>query len=196
LRASSKLVQHIVGVTATSNSSAKTYDTFIEFGGATGVAVKMKRMRVGYGGGQESAGVDNNFMIQVQRYTTTSTTTPLSLNFSPLGTYTQGSAGNNPTVSGTEAGSIWTVRNAALSGSVTAPTSLTCKVKNAATAFSLGTTTLQLVDEISPNGRALYEWLARDDDDMIVSQVAGYIAVGLYSQTASQVFTVTCDFII
>lgn len=69
----------------------------------------------------------------------------------------------------------------------------TVKIKNGTTAFALGTTT-EIVDQIAPNGRALYEWIARDDDDMIVTKPGEYFAVVISSPIASQTFTVSCDF--
>lgn len=69
----------------------------------------------------------------------------------------------------------------------------TCKVKNGTTALALGTTNVTIVDQISINGRALYEWLARDDDDMIVVKPASLFSVVLQSGVASQKFTVSVD---
>lgn len=69
----------------------------------------------------------------------------------------------------------------------------TAKVKQTTTAMALGTTNVTIVDQISPNGRALYEWLARDDDDMIVVKPASLFAVVIASAVASQKFTVSVD---
>ena len=69
----------------------------------------------------------------------------------------------------------------------------TCKVKTTTTALALGTTNVTIVDQISVNGRALYEWLARDDDDMIVVKPASLFAVVLQSGVVSQKFTVSVD---
>ncbi len=71
----------------------------------------------------------------------------------------------------------------------------TTKVKAGATALALGTTNVTIIDLISVNGRALYEWLARDDDDMFVTKTAGFFAVVLQSAVASQLFTVTIDWV-
>jgi hypothetical protein len=71
----------------------------------------------------------------------------------------------------------------------------TCKIKTTTTALALGTTTVQTLDIISPNGRALYEWLARDDDDMVVVKPAGLFGIVLASAVASQKFTVSCDWV-
>ena len=69
----------------------------------------------------------------------------------------------------------------------------TAKIKSAATACVLGTTAVVIVDLVSINGRALYEWLARDDDDMIVVLPAACFCVGIQSAVASQLFTCTVD---
>ena len=69
----------------------------------------------------------------------------------------------------------------------------TCKIKTTTTALALGTTNVTIVDQISVNGRALYEWLARDDDDMIVVKPASLFAVVIQSGVVSQKFTVTVD---
>lgn len=73
--------------------------------------------------------------------------------------------------------------------------STTVKIKNGTTALALGTTNVETLDIISPNGRALYEWLARDDDDMIVVKPASFFAVVIASAVVSQKFTVTVDWI-
>lgn len=69
----------------------------------------------------------------------------------------------------------------------------TGKVKTTTTALALGTTNVTIVDQISVNGRALYEWLARDDDDFIVVKPASLFAVVIASGVASQKFTVSVD---
>jgi hypothetical protein len=77
----------------------------------------------------------------------------------------------------------------------TAVTALsTVKIKATTTAFALGGTT-EIVDQISLNGRAVFEWIARDDDDMIVTKLGEYFAVVISSAVASQLFTITCDFV-
>lgn len=178
------MVQYVVGVTATSNSVANTQDVFIELACATSQVIKIKRVRVGFGSGTQTAGVDNSFLVQFYRYTTTSTTTPTTLAY-PASVST----------SGLSAGNFWTARSPAnaLTSHVTS-----AKVKNGATAYTLGTGSIQLVDQIAPNGRALYEWLARDDDDMIFTvgaAAAECFAVAITSPVASQVFTMTLDYI-
>lgn len=177
----------VAGVTATSNSTANTQDLFLEIGGTTVATLKVKRVRVGFGSGTQSAGIDNSFLIQFYRYDTSTAGAPSSLTYSPDG------AGSSTSTSGLSAGSFWTSRNP--NYGTTVPAGLTCKVKNGSTALVIGTTDVQIVDQIAPNGRALYEWLARDDDDMILTIPAAYFAVALTSNIVSQVFTVTVDFI-
>jgi len=70
----------------------------------------------------------------------------------------------------------------------------TVKIKATTTAFALGTTQ-DIVDQIPINGRAIYEWIARDDDDMIVTKPGEYFAVVISSAVVSQAFTVTVDFL-
>jgi hypothetical protein len=70
---------------------------------------------------------------------------------------------------------------------------VTVKTKTTTTALALGTTNVTIIDAIAPNGRALYEWLARDDDDMIVVKAAGLFAVVIASGVASQKFMVSVD---
>jgi hypothetical protein len=165
------MVQYVVGCTATSNSSANTQDAWIELQAPSGMMIKIKRVRVGFGSGTQSAGVDNHFLLQFYRYTT-----------------------SNSTVNAA-AGSLFTQRSP---GNAKASQLTTVKVKNGTTAFTLGTGTVQLVDQISINGRALYEWLARDDDDMIFTTgaaAAECFAIAITSNVASQVFTATIDWI-
>ena len=77
----------------------------------------------------------------------------------------------------------------------TAAAVVTAKVKNGTTALALGTTNVTIVDQISVNGRALYEWLSRDDDDFIVVKPASCFGVVIQSSVVSQKFTVTVDHI-
>lgn len=178
------MVQYVVGCTATSNATPNTQDAWIELAAPASMMIKVKRVRVGFGSGTQSAGIDNNFLVQFYRYTTTSTTTPSTLTF-PAST----------SAAGLSAGSFFTQRSP---GNAKASQLTTVKVKNGATAFTLGTGTVQLVDQISPNGRALYEWLARDDDDMIFTTgaaAAECFAIAITSNIASQVFTATIDWI-
>jgi hypothetical protein len=179
--------QYIAGVTATSNSTANAVDLFLEITAPSSSIIKIKRVRVGYGSGNQSAGIDNNFLIQLFRYTTTTAGSPTTLTYAPANNST---AGDSFITNGLFAGNIWTSRNYYVESSHS-----TVKVKNGSTSCVIGTGSVQIVDEMCPNGRALYEWLARDDDDMIVTQAGDCFCIALASQTASQVFTVTCDFV-
>jgi hypothetical protein len=71
----------------------------------------------------------------------------------------------------------------------------TCKIKNGTTALALGTTNVEIVDTICPNGRALYEWLARDEEDMIVVKPASFFGVVIASSVVSQKFSVSVDWL-
>lgn len=158
--------QFTTNVSATSNATANTADVFVELKAPAAITIKVKRVRIGYSDGTATIGVDNYFMAKLYRWDTTTAGT--STAFTPV------------------------LRNANLPISVL-PASGSCKVKNGTTALALGTTNVTIVDQISINGRALYEWLARDDDDMIVVKPASCFAVVLQSAVVSQKFTVTVD---
>jgi hypothetical protein len=159
------MAQYTANVQATSNTSANTEDVFIELDTPANVSVKIKRVRVGYSDGTATAGVDNHFRVKLVRWDTT--TGGSSTAFTPV------------------------KRNA----NATASILTTCKIKTTTTALALGTGNIIVVDLIAPNGRALYEWLARDDDDMIVTTPGGCFAVVIQSSVVSQKFTVSCDWV-
>lgn len=160
------MAQYTTNVSATSNSTANTADVFVELKAPSAIQIKIKRVRVGFSDGTATIGVDNYFMVKLYRWDTT--TAGSSTAFTPV------------------------LRNANLPISVL-PASGSCKIKTTTTALALGTTNVTIVDQISVNGRALYEWLARDDDDMIVVKPASCFAVVLASGVVSQKFTVTVD---
>lgn len=160
------MAQYTTNVSATSNSSTNTADVFVELKAPSAITIKVKRVRVGFSDGTATAGVDNYFMVKLYRWDTT--TGGSSTAFTPI------------------------PRNANSPISVL-PASGSCKVKTTTTALALGTTNVTIVDQVSVNGRALYEWLARDDDDMIVVKPASLFAVVLASGVVSQKFTVTVD---
>lgn len=160
------MAQYTTNVQATSNATLNTADVFVELKPPAGVTIKIKRVRVGYSDGTATAGVDNYFVVKIYRWDTTTGGTTSA--FTPV------------------------LRNANLPISVL-PASGSCKVKSGTTACALGTTNVTIVDQISINGRALYEWLARDDDDMIVVKPASCFAVVIASGVASQKFTVSVD---
>lgn len=158
------MAQYTTNVQATSNSSTNTEDLFLELKAAASTVIKIKRVRVGFSDGTDTAGVDNHFRVKLVRYTSTTggTTTTPGVDRIP--------------------------RNANLSTATA-----TSKGKSGTTACALGTGSVTIVDLVSVNGRALYEWLARDDDDMIVTTVAGLFTVAIQSAVVSQKFTVTVD---
>ena len=158
------MTQYKLNVQATSNTSINTEDTFVELKAATGVTIKVKRIRVGFSDGTATAGVDNHFRVKIARWDTSTAGSSASGTMNPVNANA----------------------NAATS---------TAKVKNGTTALALGTTNVTVLDLVSINGRALYEWLARDDDDMYVTKTAGFLGIVIQSAVASQLFTVTADFV-
>lgn len=156
------MAQYTTNVSATSNVTLNTPDTFVELKGPAAVTFKVKRVRVGFSDGTATAGVDNYFMVKIYRWDTT--TGGSATTFTPI------------------------PRNGNMGAAGT-----TAKVKTTTTALALGTTNVTIVDQISVNGRALYEWLARDDDDMITVKPATCFGVVIQSGVASQKFTVSCD---
>jgi hypothetical protein len=157
--------QYITNVQATSNSTINTEDVFIELKAAASTTFKVKRVRVGFSDGTDTTGQDNHFRIKFARWDTTTAGTSSTLTPVPKD------------------------QNKAASGLTSA------KGKTTTTALALGTGTVTVVDLISVNGRALYEWLARDEDDYIVVKPAGCFAVVLQSAVVSQKFTVTCEWV-
>lgn len=157
------MAQYSIVSVATSNTSVNTDDTFVEIDSPATVCIKIKRVRVGWGDGTQTAGVDNHFRVKLIRTVT-------------------GTAG---------AGTAFTPvkRNAT---SVAAGS--TVKIKNGTTALALGGT-VTIVDQFAPNGRALFEWIARDDDDMIVTAPGEFFAVVIASSVVSQLMTVSVDFV-
>lgn len=159
------MAQYTTNVQATSNSTINTEDLYVEMGGVASRTIKIKRVRVGFSDGTATAGVDNHFRIKLVRYDTTTAGT--------TATYTPVPRNQNAPAANASGATV--------------------KIKSGSTACALGTGTVTIVDLISVNGRALYEWLARDDDDMIVTKAGGFFCVALQSAVASQLFTVTVD---
>lgn len=160
------MAEYNLTVNATSNTSTNTDDVFVELGAASGVQFKVKRVRVGFGDGTQTAGVDNHFKIKLYRWDVT-------------------------TAGSSSAGTI--VKKNPL-----APASGTgAKVKNGATALALGGTNVEILDNINPNGRAIYEWIARDEDDYwwTKSGTAAFFAIVIASPVASQKFQVTVEWV-
>ncbi len=72
----------------------------------------------------------------------------------------------------------------------------TVTIKNTTSAFSTATLG-DIIDSAVCNGRAIYEWIARDEEEMIVTHPTlasgGMFAILIQSAVASQSFIVTCD---
>ena len=73
-----------------------------------------------------------------------------------------------------------------------AATNSAATVKNGTSTYAVGTTT-DLVDEVQVNGRGIWEWVARDADDMIIAASGGIIGVNILNNTASIVIKVTME---
>ena len=74
-----------------------------------------------------------------------------------------------------------------------APASVTtCNVKNGTSAFTVGTAVDVVVDTVF-NSRGIFEWVARDESDFIVSGVNQRIIVGLRGNLVSLLMSAECD---
>lgn len=69
----------------------------------------------------------------------------------------------------------------------------TCKVKNAATAFTLGSIT-STYHQDNVNCRAIWEWIPRGDEELISSGSAGIIAILGKCSAVSTIFSVVAEF--
>lgn len=146
-------------VNATSNGTVNTQDTFIEL---SGVILGVKRIRARLGDGTATAGLDNDWRIDIVRKT----------------------AGGATGTSGTAV--KLNVMGAASGATVT--------VKNGTSAFT--TATIQnTIDTAVVNGRAIFEWVARDEDDFVRNHITlgsgGMIGILIQSAVVSQKFQVT-----
>jgi hypothetical protein len=75
-----------------------------------------------------------------------------------------------------------------------APASVTTvNIKNGTTAFSVGTVVDVVLDSVV-NTRGIFEWVARDETDFIVSGVNQRLNVLLRTNLASMVCNVECDY--
>jgi hypothetical protein len=160
------MAEYALTVNATSNTSTNTDDVFVELGAASGVQFKVKRVRIGFGDGSQTAGVDNHFRVKLYRWDTTT--------------------------GGSSTGGTIVKKNPLSPAAVT-----TAKVKNGTTALALGTTNVEILDQVGPNGRALWEWIARDEDDYWWSKsgTAGFFAIVIASAVVSQKFQVTVEWV-
>jgi hypothetical protein len=149
----------VTTVNATSNSSANTADTFIEL---SGVILGIKRIRVRLGDGTGTAGVDNDFLINIARKT-----------------------------AGGATGTGGTITKMNIMG---AASGATVNVKNGTAVFTTATQQAVL-DSAVVNGRAIYEWVARDEDDIIRNHITlgsgGMLAINIASSVVSQKFQVS-----
>jgi hypothetical protein len=71
----------------------------------------------------------------------------------------------------------------------------TCKTKSGTTACVIGTTSVTQLEQIVVNGRAIFEWLARDDEDMWVTLAGDLFCIAVTCSVASQKFSVSCDWV-
>lgn len=71
--------------------------------------------------------------------------------------------------------------------------STTAKIKNGTTNLALGTTNLEVLEIIGTNGRAMWEWVANDEDECWWSKsgTAAFFAVVISTASSSQKFQVS-----
>jgi len=172
------MVWYSVGCMATSNSTINTQDLFLEIKAATNAIIKIKRVRVQLGSGKETTGQDGNFLLQLYRYTTTTAGSSTALTYPSSSSAAGGASGN-----------MWTARSALAQNAGS-----TAKVKTGTTACVIGTGSVQVLDQVVIPGRAVFEWIARDDEDMYISPTAGCFAIAIACSVASQIFTMTVDY--
>lgn len=65
-------------------------------------------------------------------------------------------------------------------------------IKSGATNYAVGTI-VDTLDEFSMNGRAIYEWVPRSDDEMITSASGDIIGINIECDTASILVDVTVE---
>lgn len=65
------MAEYNLTVNATSNGTINTDDVFVELGAASGVQIRIKRIRVGYGDGTQTVGLDNHFKVKLYRWDVT-----------------------------------------------------------------------------------------------------------------------------
>ncbi len=157
------MARKTVTVSATSNSTLNTEDTFVELA-LSGTAIKIKSVRVRLGDGEDTAGVDNDFRVRLVRKT----------------------AGGATGTGGTEVR-----KQQAATAAVVVAT-----VKNGTSAFTTATLG-DIIDAIIKNGRETFEWIAKDEEDAIITHPTtasgNLFAVLIKSAVASQVFQVTVE---
>lgn len=141
-------------VSATSNATANTDDTFVEIAAAAGSQLRINRVRVSIA----TAASDTTGQVRLVR---------------------KSAAG-----SGGVAGTIVKI------DSNTRASSASSTVKSGTTAFSAGTIT-DTVEAQQVNGRAIWEFIPRDDTEEIVVAGSGIFGVIIQNSSASIVHRVT-----
>jgi len=153
------MAQYIGFVSATSNSSANTEDTFIEIDLPAGQIAKIKRIRVS----TLTAAQDGSTRIKLCRKSAT---------------------GAGTTAAMTE------VKKNPLSPAALAVGTL----KSGTNTWAAGTIT-DTIDEVQVNQRGIWEWVARDEDDYIVTDSGGLFGVNIFSSAISIVTKVTIEWV-
>jgi hypothetical protein len=158
------MAEYSLTMNATSNTSINTDDVFVELGAASGNQFKVKRVRVGYGDGSQTVGLDNHFKVKLYRW--------------------------DVTTGGSSSAGVIVKKNPLSPTAVTA-----AKIKTTTTALALGGTNVEILDNVNPNNRAIFEWIARDEDDYWWSKAgtAAFFAVVIASAVTAQKFQVTVE---
>lgn len=143
--------QYLTTLSATTNSSGGTEDSFIDITPNTSRIVRIVRITVTV----NTASDDSRYNLKVIRKSA------------------QGS--------GSVAGTI-VKKDPVMSATATSTT----QVKNGTSTFAAGTA-VDLIMSPNFNGRAGYEWVARDEQDMIVSNVAQIVGLNIICDQASKV---------
>ena len=151
--------QYIGNVQATSNSTANTFDTFIEIDLPASTIAKIKRIRVSF----NTAASDANCRIKLAR--------------------------KSATGSGTTAAMSEIKKNPLAPAAVAVGT-----IKSGTNTWAEGTI-VDIIDEIQVNCRGIWEWIARDEDDYIVTESGGLFGVNLAVSSASIVCKVTMEWV-
>jgi hypothetical protein len=145
---------------ATSDGTPNTQDTLVELSLSSGT-VHVKRVRVRLGDGTATAGLDNDWRVDLVRKSVAGSATS---GLTPTGVRMR--------VTGRTSGA-------------------TITAKNGANAFTVGTV-LETIDTAIVNGRAIFEWVARDETDYITTHPTlasgGIFSVLIQSPIASQKF--------
>jgi len=153
------MAQYIGFVSATTNTSVNTEDTFIEIDMPASTIAKIKRIRVSH----NTAASDSCTRILLCRKSATGAGTTIAMT----------EVKKNPL----------------------APAALCVgTIKSTTNTWAAGTKT-DTLDDIQVNGRGIWEWVARDDDDMIVLESGGIFGVNIMNNTASIILKVTIEWV-